>query len=137
MNGLCGGRRRRKRSGEGGRGGVNVLREKVKVSIHHHCGLHMFCKPQLQPHTHSTFLHPAQPHTLCTVHILAIHQWLTLKINSIMHHTSPLLRTTRLTYSTAHISGLTDTLYIYTAAHMHDRKHVNVCLGVLPEHTIL
>lgn len=94
---------------------MKVLREKVKVSIHHRCGT-CSVSHNFNPPSHS-YVQP-QPHTNThTCILLAIHQELTLKINPIMHHTSPLWRTTSLTYSTAHIAALTDKVHIYSSLH--------------------
>lgn len=117
---------------------MNVLREKVRANIHHYCGLQMFCKPQLQLHTPITFLWlPSTTHThkhtetrthsLSSYIFLAIHQQLTLKINSIMYHTSPLLRTTSLTYSTAHTSECSQTHCIYIRLTCMQGNTFNVC----------
>lgn len=47
------------------KGVVNVLRDRVIVSIHHYSRLQMFCKPQLQLHAPITFLRPASTtHTI-------------------------------------------------------------------------
>lgn len=79
--------------------GVNVLRETVIVSIHHYCGPHVFSKPLLRLHAPITFLRPASTAHSCarahtpdrthTFFLLAIHQQLKQRINSIIHHTSP------------------------------------------------
>lgn len=106
-----------------GERGVNVPGEKVSANIPHYCSLQMFCKPQLQLHAPLTFLKlPSTTfytHTHFPTHILlAVHQQLKPKINSIMYHTSPLLRTTSLTYSTAHISESLQTHCIYSISCM-------------------
>lgn len=93
--------------------------------------LQMFCKPQLQLHAPITFLRLASTtHTITHTHshfLLAIHQELTLKINSIMYHTSPLLRTSSLTHITAHISGQPACRHTVYTAHVHAKKDIK-CL---------
>lgn len=111
------------------RGGVNVLRDKVRVNIHHVacrcCKSHnfSFTLPSLSYTAGLDHIHTfTQTHS----HFTGNAPKLTLKTNSIIHRISPLLRTTSLTYS-SHIWSDAYRHSVYTTAPMHARKHIQ-CL---------
>lgn len=89
------------------RGGVNVLREKVRMNIHHYCGLQMFYKPQFQLHTPITFLRLASTTHTYWEPTNRLHWKWTLQYTTHLHYQEPLHSLT------AHI------LYIWSNAYRH------------------
>lgn len=112
------------------RGGVNVLREKVKVNIHHYCGLQVSCKATTFT-LPITFLRLASNHMHTQTHfthiLLAIPQQLTLKMNSNAPDI-PIIENhfTHLQYSSHTVSGQNAYrhLCIYNGSHACKETHL-------------
>lgn len=121
---------------------MNVLRERVIVSIHHNCRLQMFCKPQLQLHAPITFLRLAstthtQAHTLALFTGNPPSAYTENKLNNVPH--IPIIEnlfthslTLQLTYL---VNRLADTLYIQLMCMQ--RKTLNVCFDILQKHNLI